>query len=1049
MAQDQHLDVAASSLSIRTWLLIVAMVAAVPFFGFVIFDAFDDYRLHKREAIRQAGQIARLVAIEAEHHAEEARTHLAYYAARPLVRALDPERCDPFLAEFTKQLPQFANLITVDMRGGIICSAVDMGGSARFLSDPDNVLAPIRAKPDFAWAQKPARGVLTRRWLMPATQAIQDDQGKTIGAAVLSLDLAHLAPDLARVLDNDGSVAWIITGQGVLLSRSHDIDSWIGRDVSGSEVIDAAKRQRVGAFRGAGYDGIDRLWGFAEVAGTDWIAAAGVPSQVALRESREEAIKDSLGAFSAMAIALALCFIAYSRIAPPMLRLSEVVHRAREGDLAARAVPEGPVEVRAFAQEFNRAMDAFVESREVLEGQRAFMQAVIDGAPVSISVKDDQGRFLFVNETTARQLGVSSADFVGRTSAEIARLFPQTAALYRSRAEILRIQEEVQRSGKAMTDISLGPLEGGGSQRYLQVSVVPVRIAKDRLGIASIVVDVTESRSKEVELRKLTQVVEQAQASIVITDAKGDIEYVNPWFERLTGYRAEEARGKNPRILKSGDTPPEVYRKLWETITAGKVWTGEFRNLNRYGDSYWETAIISPVIDDQGEITHYVAIKVDITAQKLAEERAQRLVNYDVLTGLPNRVFLRERIEAAIEHKAVSAFAVLHIDLDNFKHANDSLGHAFGDRLLIAVAQRIGASMGEGELVGRLGGDEFTVVLPGLGDPGMVAVRARQFMDLVAQPIAIEGNAFHLGCSVGAALYPRDGTTAEELLRNADAALHQAKAEGCLRVAFYAQVLSDKAAETFTLAAAIRRGVDRGEFSLVYQPQYSMEDRTLCGIEALARWRHPELGQVSPGRFIPVAEATGAILPLGEAILRLACRQIRAWRKAGLVVPVMGINISPVQFGHPDFLTTFRRVLEEEQVEAAAFDVEITETSLMRSGEELASLLREIKRLGARLSIDDFGTGYSSLIYLRRFRIDKLKIDQGFVRNMESDSADASLCQAIIDIGRSFAIPVIAEGVETQGQFDMLRELGCSEAQGYLLARPEAPEALAARLAKP
>ncbi|MBM3554422.1 MAG: diguanylate cyclase [Alphaproteobacteria bacterium] len=844
MTQGENQGAGISRLSIRTWLLIVAMAAAVPFLVILIFDTFHDHRWLEAEATRQAGQIARMVATEAESLAEETRPLLAYYAARPLVRALDPERCDPLLAEFTMRRPQYANLITVDMRGRIVCAATDLGGTTRFLSDPDNVLGPLRASPDFAWAEKPVRGSLSRRWILPSAQAIQDDQGKTVGAAALALDLAHLAPDMARVLANDGSVAWVITGAGIVLSRSYDFESWVGRDVSGSDVIDAAKRQRAGAFRGAGYDGIDRLWGFAEVAGTDWIAAVGVPSQVALRDSREEAIKDSLGAFSAMAIALVLCFIAYSRIAPPMLRLSEVVHRAREGDLAARAVPEGPVEVRVFAQAFNRAMDAFVESREALDGQRAFMQAVIDGAPVSISVKDHQGRFLFVNENTARLMGASSRDFVGKTSVEIARLFPQMAALYRSRAEILRMQEEVQRTGKAMTHISLGPLEGGGSPRYLQVSVVPVRIAKDRTGIASIVVDVTESRSKEVELRKLTQVVEQAQASIVITNGKGDIEYVNPWFERLTGYRAEEARGKNPRMLKSGDTPPEAYRKLWETISAGRTWTGEFRNLNRYGDSYWETAIISPVVDDQDEITHFVAIKVDITAQKLAEERAQRLINYDVLTGLPNRVFLRERIEATIEHKAVSAFAVLHVDLDNFKHANDSLGHAFGDRLLIAIAQRIGASMGEGELVGRLGGDEFTAVLPGLGDPEAVAVRARQLMDVVAQPIIIEGNEFHLGCSVGAALYPRDGTTAEELLRNADAALHQAKAEGRLRVAFYAQVLSDKAAETFTLAAAIRRGVDRGEFSLVYQPQYNMVDRTLCGIEALARWRNPELGQV-------------------------------------------------------------------------------------------------------------------------------------------------------------------------------------------------------------
>lgn len=566
--------------------------------------------------------------------------------------------------------------------------------------------------------------------------------------------------------------------------------------------------------------------------------------------------------------------------------------------------------------------------------------------------------------------------------------------------------------------------------------------------LIAVVVDITARRSAEADRQKMSLAVAQSPSSIVITDAVGDIEYVNPTFERVTGYRLDEVRGANPRFLRSGLTEPTVYADLWLTITGGREWRGEFCNRRKDGSIFWEHASVRPITDDHGRITHYIAAKEDITARKEYEERLLQQANYDPLTGLANRFLAFERLAQGLSQDGGRS-VLLFIDLDTFKKVNDTLGHDVGDQALQEAGRRLAACVTPADTVARLGADEFLVVCEGegAGDPsGSADALAQRIWEAFQKPFHLAGQEVFLTVSIGVARPPEDGEDVTSLLRSAEAAMREAKQAG-RNVWRRAEPRRDSdGVGRLRMESALRRALEADQLDVHYQPILAVEGRRLAGAEALVRWNDPELGPVPPDRFIPLAEESGLIHPLGSMVLERACRQARIWRQALAQPFTMSVNVSAVQFRDGGFVDDVAAILTRTGLPATGLALEFTEGILIEDVPERRAGFTALSDMGVRLSIDDFGTGYSSLGYLKRFPFDTLKIDRAFIAGVTTNSEDAALADAILAMAHSLGLKVVAEGVETDDQFQFLRNHECDLVQGYLLGRPMAPSDLEAAM---
>ena len=558
------------------------------------------------------------------------------------------------------------------------------------------------------------------------------------------------------------------------------------------------------------------------------------------------------------------------------------------------------------------------------------------------------------------------------------------------------------------------------------------------LGALGVFTDLNERKQAKDSLRKLSRAVEQSPASVVITDTGGHIEYANPKFLEITGYSLDEVIGRKPNILKSGHTPKADHDDLWQTISSGREWRGEFLNVRKDGRRYWEYASISPIKAADGTITHYIAVKEDISVRKEYEERLFHQANFDPLTGLPNRVLVLDRLNQGLSRarRENDSLAVVFVDLDNFKNVNDTLGHAEGDVLSKQAAQRLTDCVRETDTVSRTGGDEFVIVLPAMHQPSDVEFVARKITEAFAKPFAIGSYNFHVTPSMGIAIYPGDGDDPSILLRNADAAMHLSKRKGRNAFQFFTPEINQHIVERMDLESRLRHALARDDLYLVYQPIIDSRTGGLVSVEALLRWNDEELGAVAPDRFISVAEETGLIVPIGEWVMRTACLQARQWRDEGVDLHRMQVNTSGRQVQGPEFVDIVRGALDDSGLPPGVLDLEITESTLMADVPAAAKTLEELRGLGVKLSIDDFGTGYSSLSQLRAFAVDTLKVDSSFVRDITADLDRTAIAEAIVVMGHSLGLTVTAEGVETEVQFEMLRAWGCDSVQGYLFSMP-------------
>ena len=533
-------------------------------------------------------------------------------------------------------------------------------------------------------------------------------------------------------------------------------------------------------------------------------------------------------------------------------------------------------------------------------------------------------------------------------------------------------------------------------------------------------------------------------------DANLQFTYVSDGFEAATGIRASQMLGRSRVTGSSFHAPPEALAAYEACIADRKAFRDLTYGLTRPDDGVQRFVRISgePVFDEAGVFLGYRGVGRDVTEVALAELKVQELACFDSLTGLPNRNMFFTELDRTVARarRQGQGFAVCYIDLDRFKTINDTMGHAAGDELLKTMAGRLRGALRETDLVARLGGDEFVVVLEGGGGAAEISGVAQKMLAAIGQPLTLQGCGLDVTGSIGIGVFPDDGEDAAALLKHADAAMYLAKERGKNNVQFYTAELADQAARQFAIETELRSALVRDELFLHYQPKIDIASGAMRSVEALVRWAHPQRGLVLPGDFIGLAEERGLIVPIGRWVMQAACRQMRDWRSAGLAAPSVAVNLSARQFASETLVADLLDALTAYGIAASEFEVELTESVLMADPERASVVLAQMHAMGVRISIDDFGTGYSSLSYLKRVPAQTVKIDRSFIRGLPEDKDDAAITQAVIAMAHSLGLVVVAEGVETDAQLQMLRQMGCDEAQGYLLGRPMSAADLALRL---
>lgn len=674
---------------------------------------------------------------------------------------------------------------------------------------------------------------------------------------------------------------------------------------------------------------------------------------------------------------------------------------------------------------------ALKESEASLSRERGLLKGLIDALPDQISFKNQEGTYLGCNKAFSDHMGLSDDAIVGKNDFQL--LSPQQAERNRQQEQLILIKH-----GKKLQYESKATNENGDLIYFEKLKSLFYSMDGSLQGILSISRDITERKINEDYILSLSQVVEQSPVSVVITNPEGKIQYVNSAFERITGYSLNDIKGKSPNILQSGETSPEQYQALWSALKRGDAWEGEFINKRKNGEIFWEHAHIAPIFNKNGEVRQILAVKQDITRQKMQEEKITQQAHFDSLTGLPNRLLSLNRLDQMLKeaerHKHY--LGVLFLDLDNFKKVNDTLGHMVGDQLLIEAANRLRLAVRAEDTVGRLGGDEFIVLLGHLNSPSDAQQVAKSLLAQFREPLHLESRDLLMTTSIGIAIYPNDGESPAELLRNADAAMYHSKDEGRNNYHYFTTEMNTGAERRLVLEAQLQGALGRNELYLLYQPVIDLKSKQMIGAEALLRWNNQTLGEVFPDEFIPIAEHTGLIENIGLFVLEEAINSALYIQHTHFANFRIAVNLSPRQFKSKTLVEKITQLLNSHSFSPQYLELEITEGVLMGQYTNIDFALTAFSKMGIKISMDDFGTGYSSLSYLRSYPFDILKIDKSFINDITVDPADLELVNATLDMARGLGLKVIAEGVETKEQMALLEQKNCDFAQGYLFSRP-------------
>jgi diguanylate cyclase (GGDEF)-like protein/PAS domain S-box-containing protein len=650
--------------------------------------------------------------------------------------------------------------------------------------------------------------------------------------------------------------------------------------------------------------------------------------------------------------------------------------------------------------------------------------------PVQIWYKDTKNTIIRVNKQVEKDFGIPQKDFIGRSAEE---LFPVYSTQY------YEDDLAVIHSGKPKLGIIEQINNAKGETRWINTSKIPMTNPEGMVtGLVALVLDITESKKIEKQIPIWAKMFESSGEAISVTDAENRFVAVNRMFSSTTGYSPDEIIGKEPSLLKSGHHDNLFYQNMWASINQTGSWQGEIWEKRKDGVIYLKWLRIDQIKDAEGNLINYLARFTDISEKKATEERIRYLDRHDALTGLPNRKVLENQLLAEIKKGRYNGkrVGVISLDLDRFKNINDSLGHQVGDEFLKEIAERLQSCSSKTKITARFGGDSFIFIVPAIFQKKEIIAVIHDIMNALKEPLLYGELELSVTASIGVSLFPDDGDTAEVLIRNADTAMHRVKDNGRNFYEFFEASMNEYASERLMLENDLRRALEREEFVLFYQPQFDSKTEKVIGVEALIRWIHPTRQLVPPGDFIPILEETGLIIPIGEWILAEACRQHRQWIEEGLPPIPISVNISAVQFHDKSFLSMLSNVIEDSGIEPGYLDLEVTESVVMRQPELVIKQLESIKSMGICLSLDDFGTGFSSLSYLRYFPLDRLKIDQSFVRGLAIDSVNEAIIESVVALGKSLKIRTIAEGVETKEELSFLCKLDCDEIQGYYFSKP-------------
>ncbi len=1082
-------------LTIRMQLMALVTAVALPMVGIIGYTIYD----HARRAIVDAKATAHMLAVASSSDIDRVlisnRDFLVQMSKRTIIREMDAKHCDRILWDFRALFPKSANMTVIDINGTAICSAVPQPGGK-----PVSVAnAPWFKKSltfdDFV-VSDPFFGPITGRWVTVLTYPIHDVRGKKIGFLGLPLDLALYEPNLSNALLEPGTTVGILTADGVIVWRNLETDKWVGKDVSGSATAQALISGADGEM--PGLDGTSRFYDVHRLKEADWSVYVGIPTSPVYYQLHSVLLRNSLLGMLSLILILGFAWWIARRISLPIGALATASRAIRRGARDVRVQLDGPPEIVEVAREFNEMLDVRLQAEAALRQSEADLSEAMHIARLGrweYDVASDEfilnDQYYSLHKTTAQQMGGYRL-----RSKEVAQRLVHPDDTSRITKHMRSAIESSDPNYFSQTDARI--LSSDGEVRWVHLNY---RVEKNVLGttarLVGTVQDVTRIKNAEAAQLRLNRALKLlSDCNMALVHADDELSLLNTvcqlvvkeggYLMAWVGFRLDDENKSIRPIAQYGDDRNylDTLNLSWDDSTQGRGPTGvairsgvtdinhDYQSETRMAPwrdnalaSGFRANIALPLSNTKrvfGALTIYAAEPDAFATEEVrlleelandlaygietlrtrvehaaAEQQLEFLAHHDVLTGLPNRLLLRDRFDQAIAQaeREQSGVALMFLDLDNFKQINDSLGHNYGDMLLVQVVERLRSRLRETDTISRQGGDEFIVLLPNLRDHAIIGGIAHQIVDAFAEPFEIETYTINTTFSIGISLYPDDAGQFDVLLRNADTALYQSKDSGRNTYSFFSETMNVDAREQLHMQGLLRHAINNGELALHYQPQIDIASGQIIGAEALLRWHHPSMGMILPGKFIPLAERSGLIIQIGEWVLGEACQQAQRWSNDGRPL-VMAVNLSALQLKRGNLLETVAAALRQSGLPAGSLELELTESILLQDTDAAHKTLRSLKDMGVKLSIDDFGTGYSSLSYLKRLALDKLKIDQSFVRDLPGDPDSAAIVKAIIQLGHTLQLTVIAEGVENEAQYSFLRNYACDQAQGYLYSRP-------------